>query len=286
MQQWQHQFSVMGGPAQLLLHSDDRALFELAAEKAEALARHYEQKYSRYRDDSVLMQINRSDGTKISVDDETAAILHFADQAYQISEGLFDVTSGVLRRIWNFSTAQMPTAKQVTDILPLVSWSKVHWQAPYLTLPIGMELDLGGLVKEYAVDAIADALRALNVRHGLISLAGDIAVIGPPSDKAAWPVAISDPDQPTRAKAQLDLFDGALASSGDYERFFIHNGQRYCHILNPFTGMPAQGVAGVSVQAPRCIVAGTLSTIAMLKGPVAGREFLQSTGMPYVLFPR
>lgn len=286
MAQWQHQFNVMGGPAQLVLDREDILLCDVACALAESIAREYERKYSRYRDDSVLNKINRHAGNVTRIDQETAALLQFAERAYQISDGLFDITSGALRRAWNFASGKPPSDDQINALLPFVSWKAVQWDETNLCMPSGMELDLGGLVKEYAADAIVRALKDRGLKHGFISLAGDIAVIGPQADGRPWKVGISDPDAPEQAKAHIDLQHGALASSGDYERFFIYQGKRYCHILNPFTGQPVQGVAGVSVQADLCIVAGTLSTIALLKGPEQGRAFLHNTGLPFLLFPR
>ena len=143
-----------------------------------------------------------------------------------------------------------------------------------------MELDFGGIGKEYAADQAAAVCVALGIRHGLIDLGGDIALIGPHPNLDPWTIAIRHPRDPTPACISVSINQGALASSGDYERYMMVEGQRYCHILNPITGWPCHGLAAVSVMADRCLVAGTVSTIAMLKGR-EGVRWLSSLGLKY-----
>jgi len=129
-------------------------------------------------------------------------------------------------------------------------------------------------------------LRQRGLQYGLVDLGGDVAAFGPRPDGSPWPVGIADPDHPQQACAELPLATGAIATSGDYQRYFIANGRRYCHILNPHSGYPVQGIASVSVCAELCIVAGCLTTIAMLKGADEGRLFLDRCGLPYLLRER
>src|SRR5699024_8377147 len=158
----------------------------------------------------------------------------------------------------------------------------VQWEPPHLHLPIkGMEIDFGGVVKEYAVDTVVALCQNRGFSHGLIDMGGDIGVIGPHPDGSPWRIGIRNPHTPHRAKAVIELTQGALATSGDYERYFEIHGKRYSHILNPLTGWPVQGLISVSVQAPLCIVAGTASTIGMLKGKQEGIHWLDALGLPY-----
>jgi len=143
-----------------------------------------------------------------------------------------------------------------------------------------MELDFGGIGKEYAADQAAAVCIALGICHGLIDLGGDIAVIGPHPNLAPWNIGIRHPREPESSVMSVPVNCGALASSGDYERYMIVDGQRYCHILNPLTGWPCHGLAAVSVMAERCLVAGTISTIAMLKGR-DGVRWLSSLGLKH-----
>lgn len=277
-----HAFKAMGCPCEIRIYGDD----ESAAVHGRAEVERLERKYSRYRDDSVIGLINRSAGDTqgITVDDETAALLDYAAQAHAQSHGLFDPTSGVLRRVWDFRSPSPPSPKAVEALRPLIGWEKLHWQRPRLVLPLnGMELDFGGFVKEYAADCAARLCREAGARHGLVDLGGDIALIGPHPDGQAWRVGIRHPRAPEAAVASIELAHGAIASSGDYERFIEHGGRRYCHILNPQTGWPTEGVSSVSVLAEHCLVAGTASTIAMLKGAHEGPRWLTELGLPHLL---
>ncbi|MFT4530707.1 MAG: thiamine biosynthesis lipoprotein, partial [Thalassolituus oleivorans] len=131
--------------------------------------------------------------------------------------------------------------------------------------PAGMSLDFGGIGKEYAVDCAAAICKSAGITHGIIDLGGDLHVIGPQPDNRPWKVGVRNPRAPENAIAELAITQGGLSTSGDYERYFEHSGKRYCHLLLPKTGMPVSYWASVSVVAPSCLLAGTLSTIAMLK---------------------
>ncbi len=278
-------FKAMGGPCELRLYAPDAARAESWSGAAQAEILRLEQRYSRYREDSLTTRINRAAGDPrgVEVDEEDAALLDYAHTAWAQSEGLFDITSGVLRRVWDFKAQRVPSAAELARVLPLIGWDKVQWRRPHLALPLaGMELDFGGYVKEYAADRAAQAARAAGARHGFVELAGDIAVIGPHPDGAPWQVGIRHPRAPERAMASIPLAAGAIASSGDYERYFELDGRRYCHVLNPKTGWPVEGLASVSVVAEQCLVAGTASTVAMLKGAVEGPAWLEALGLRYL----
>ncbi len=278
-------FRAMGSPCELHLYGDSRAEIDAVADAAVQLVLGLERKYSRYRDDSVVAAINRSAGDPagLLVDDETASLLDYADTAHEQSDGLFDITSGSLRRVWNFASGRVPSRAEVTKALGRVGWSRVHWTRPRIVLPVaGMELDFGGFGKEYAVDCATELCRARGVRSGMVDLGGDLRAIGPHPDGRPWIAGIRDPRAPERAMASIPLFGAGLATSGDYERCMIIGGVRYTHILDPRTGWPVTGLRSASVVAPQCLVAGTATTIALLKGARGGARFLDGLGLPNV----
>lgn len=277
-------FQAMSSVCEIRLDGVDEPALAAAAQLAIDEVRRIETKYSRYRDDSIVSRINAAAGRDeaIDVDAETAALLDFAHQLHTLSDGLFDVTSGVLRRAWDFRAARVPDADTLSRLLPLIGWSQVTWQAGRIRLPRqGMELDFGGFGKEYAADRAAAVLMAAGLSHGFVNLGGDIRVLGPRADGRAWRFGIQHPRDATGTIAAVDLAGGALATSGDYERYFECNGRRYCHILDPRSGWPVQRWAGVSVTAPACVAAGALSTIAMLKGEQA-LDFLATQHATYL----
>ncbi|MEX2205793.1 MAG: FAD:protein FMN transferase [Myxococcota bacterium] len=276
-------FRAMGSPCELHLYGASRARCDALIARAIAEVTRLEHKYSRYRDDSVTSAINRSAGNAagVPVDDETASLLDYAATAHATSGGLFDPTSGVLRRAWNFKSGRVPTRAQLDDLLPLVGWQRLAWRKPLLVLPhAGMELDFGGFVKEYAADRVVELCRAGGARHGMVDLGGDLAVIGPHPDGKPWIVGIRDPRRPKGAMASVNLPGCAIATSGDYERCMIVDGLRYTHVLDPRTGWPVTGMRSVSVVAERCLVAGTATTVAMLLGASEGARWLDELGLP------
>ncbi|WP_029920290.1 FAD:protein FMN transferase, partial [Nevskia soli] len=285
MEVFSYRFKAMGGPCEVRLHADDRAQADRHAAVAKAEILRLEQRYSRYREDSFTTLVNRSagDARGIEADAESAALLDYAQTAWEQSGGLFDITSGVLRRVWDFKARRVPAQAEIDGILPLIGWQRVRWERPRLVLPLaGMELDFGGYVKEYAADRAAQACRDAGARHGFVELAGDIALIGAHPDGAPWQIGVRHPRAPEQALATIPLAAGAIASSGDYERYFEVDGLRYSHLLNPKTGWPVRGLSAVSVVAPQCLIAGTASTIAMLKGAEAGPRWLGELGLRHL----
>ena len=288
------QFVAMASDCEVRLAGVSAARAQSLAALAIAEVRRIESKYSRYRPDSVVSHINAAagDGESIAIDAETAQLLAFATQLFALSDGLFDATSGVLRQVWDFKTGRKPTAQQLADLLPRIGWNQVQWndQIARLALP-GMELDFGGFGKEYAADRAATLLANEGAQHGLVNLGGDIRVIGPQADGSPWLMGIRHPREAREAHAarqndaviaSIPISSGALATSGDYERFFVDDKQRFCHILNPKTGWPAQHWQSISVIAPMCVAAGAMATTAMLKGPDA-IAFLQGQGVSYLV---
>lgn len=275
----------MGSPCEIQLELPARFEGEDAERLvASALAEveRLEARYSRYRDESFLSQVNRvaGQGGEVEVDPETAGLLDYAATCHAQSEGLFDITSGILRRAWRFKEKRLPEAREIDALLDRVGWSKLVWRSPVLSFPTpGLELDFGGIVKEYAADRVAALLQADGVSHALVNLGGDIRAAGPRSDGSAWQVGIRDPRRPGEMWTSVPLFGGALSTSGDYERCIEIEGRRYGHVLDPRTGWPVRFMASASVVAPLCVVAGSATTIAMLRGE-DGPGWLEGLGLP------
>lgn len=277
-------FQAMGSPCEIRLYGATPRRAQAVADLAVADVMRLEQRYSRYRHDSFLSQINRiaAQGGTIEVDDETAALLDYARTCHEQSDGLFDITSGLLRQAWDFKSGRVPSQEAIADLLARIGFRFVEWQTPRLrfTRP-GMEMDFGGIVKEYAVDRVASLCLEHGIRNGMINLGGDIRLIGPHPDGHPWAVGIQHPRRQGQAMESIKLGTGAIASSGDYERCITINGVRYGHIFNPRTGWPVRHLAAVSVVADHCVVAGSASTIAMLKEE-NGPRWLARLGLPHL----
>jgi FAD:protein FMN transferase len=281
---YRSEFKAMGTPCDIQLFARNKGEAKHAADAAIADVQRLEALYSRYKTDSFLSEINRAAavGGSISVDDETASLLDYAVTCYEQSDGLFDITSGILRSAWKFDQGKLPEQALIDGLLEKVGWHKVVWKRPVLSFSVsGMEIDFGGVVKEYAVDRAASLCYGLGIRHGVINLGGDIKVIGSRDDGSPWRVGIRHPRSKDALLDTISLYKGALASSGDYERCIMVDGVRYGHVLNPKTGWPVRHLAAVSVIGDFCVVAGSASTIAMLKED-QGTEWLQELGLPHI----
>ena len=276
-------FTAMASPCEVLLPTIDRpTALQFGALVAQEAWR-IEKKFSRYRADSVTAWIHANAGTPVDVDPETASLIDFASQCFQISDGLFDITSGILRHAWKFDGSdRLPEPKTIERLLPLIGFDKLQWRSPRLLLPIGMELDFGGIGKEYAVDRAYDVLAANRRDPFLINFGGDLRANRAPV-YGSWQVGIERPDTEREATMILELEHGALATSGDSRRYLLKDGIRFGHILDPHTGWPVVNAPrSVTVAASSCTEAGLLATLALLQGTRAS-ELLEREGVRYWL---
>jgi thiamine biosynthesis lipoprotein len=274
-------FNAMASPCEVLLRASYLAVARELGEYAAAEAWRIEAKYSRYRTDSVISYLNTHRAGPVTVDEETAALLDFAQRCHRISDGMFDITSGILRQAWTFDGSDhLPQAQSIAALLPFIGFEKLRWQSPTLELPAGMELDFGGIGKEYAVDRAYELLSKKTRGPFLVNFGGDLRASGPPPS-GSWQVGIEKPGQHRDACMMLQLEHGALATSGDSRRFVLCDGVRYGHVLNPKTGWPVRHAPrSVTVAASSCTEAGMLSTLAILRGAKA-REFLHEQAVKH-----
>lgn len=279
---WYGRFQCMASPCEVLIETDDeqqaRGLIELAQQEAMRI----EKKFSRYRNDNIVFEIHHSHGQAVTIDEETHRLLQFADECYQLSDGLFDITSGVLRQLWNFNgSGEIPRQSQIDNILQHIGWKKVKFTETEITLPHGMQLDFGGIGKEYAVDRVLQLLQSRSSLSMMINFGGDCHANKPQKNDQPWITGIENPLKPGDASGVIQLKQGALATSGDVYRFIEQGGIRYSHILNPKTGWPVMnGPRSITVAAATCTEAGILSTLGMLQGKNA-ETFLQKQGVKY-----
>lgn len=282
-------FTAMASPCSLQIDGRDERAITRAAAEAMAEVKRIEHKYSRYRESSVVSRINRAAGQDwVEVDTETQGLLDFAAGLWTQSDGLFDVTSGVLRHAWDFKAGRLPEPERLQALLACVGWPRVNRRGNQVRLQEGMELDLGGFGKEYAADRAALVLHQHGLRHALVNLGGDLNALGPRglpelADQPWWiDIQHPRPDAGEAVLMRVPLRQGGLATSGDYERYFVHQGQRYCHVLNPRTGWPVSHWQSVSVRAANTTTAGALTTVAMLRAEAA-TEWLLGQGVDHLL---
>jgi len=278
---WKGTFMAMASPCDVLIEVEDKTAAQRILDAIATEAWRIEDKFSRYIKDNIIYQVNHSMGAAVRVDEETARLLNFADELFQLSEGMFDVTSGVLRQLWTFDGSDnLAKVDEVNEILNRIGWQKVKWDGDSVALPAGMEIDLGGIGKEYAVDRCVQIARQMTKDSVLVNFGGDLAVTTARMNNAYWSVGrlVTGSDE---AYSMFQLYNGAIATSGDAHRYLLKDGIRYSHILNPKTGWPVTGSPHtVSVAAATCVEAGMLSTLAMLQGEQA-EAFLKLQEVDY-----
>lgn len=282
LQMYRHRFAAMGCPCEIRLYADSVRAAASAFVLTVTEVRRLDVKYSHYRTDSELARILQAAARPqgVRVDSETAALFDFAARLYAESGGRFDITAGRLCALWDRATS-LPEAPLIESALALTGWQRLAWDGSTLRLPVGMRLDLGGIVKEYAADRAALLLKSNGYHSGYVDLGGDLHVLGPHPDGSAWQIGIRHPRE-AGAMATVALSHGGLATSGDYERCSIIHGKRYSHILNARTGWPVSGLASVSVIAPTCLLAGALSTLAMVQDREQGLDLLATSGLTWL----
>jgi thiamine biosynthesis lipoprotein len=269
----------MGGNATIQFVSDEgEASARITSRLAVAEAERIERKFSRYLEGSVTSVIQRAAGTMpVAVDEETVFLVTRSLQLAEETAGAFDPTSGVLRRAWNFRSGEVPGPARIDALLPFVDYRQVGLRDGTVFLrKAGMELDFGGVGKEYAVDRVTRVLRDRGARCGLVNLAGDLRTFGSRDDGRPWHIGVTDPRTRRDCLFSVNFLGGAgVASSGTYERFFEKDGVRYHHLLDARTGWPARGVAATTVVSGSAFEAGLAATASFLLGPDEGLAWLQ-----------
>ena len=275
-------FRAMANPCVIIIEHDDRKAVEQAMRSMAAEVWRLEQKYSRYRPDSMLSAINNTNGKPVAIDAETFHLLTLADVLWQESQGMFDISSGAFRKLWTFDATQtVPSQSAISAVLKNVDWKKLRFDEQKIVLPQEMQIDFGGIGKEYAADCCAALAPKSLGNHVLVNLGGDIVAKGPRADTSPWQVGIEHKSGGGAVWKTLPLKGGAIATSGDVYKSVVIDGKRYGHIINALTGYPvADAVSTVTVAAPNCTEAGILLTLAILQGSEAG-EFLKGQNRPF-----
>lgn len=252
-----------------------------------------------FSDDSEITAINNASGIKrIKVSKETLEIIKKTLDIFKATNGAFDPTIAPVISQWNFSEKiadrTVPLRSDINRALKLVDYTKVKINSAESTVYLiekGMQLDLGGIAKGYGADKAILAIKSRGIKAALVAIAGDIRGYGLSSAGHAWKVGVQNPrpdsvsDKPWEdIIASLELKDRAVSTSGDYQRFFIKDGKRYHHIIDPETGFPADtDLISVSVIASEGYLSDSMSTAVFILGEEKGLLLLESMGMEGVL---
>ena len=266
-------FRALGSSCEFLIRAESYDSVKDRVQTALNEISRLEAKYSFFRPESYLSCINaQAHHTPVALDAETQTLLAFAHKLYQDTHGRFDVTIGSIRNCWDFSAMALPDPQQLRQALQGVGWPQVEWAQGAIRLPHpATRLDLGGIVKEYAVDCAVGVLEVLGVESGLVNLGGDLRLVGglgqPPRP---WSVGVAHPRQHGSSRATLSVKQGAVVTSGDYQRYFIRDGVRHHHLLNPADGLTLPlDFSSATAHAATAMEASRLATRLILLGKAA-----------------
>ena len=252
---------------------------------AVALAREIESRTSRFKPDSDVSLINAGAGaTAVTVHPDTMDLVRKSLEYATMTEGAFDITIAPVAQLWGFYDQEyrVPEASEVEAALSLVDYTKVVMNdvgGTVMLTDAGMSIDLGGVAKGYAVERMCDLLRERGVKSALVNFGGAVGAIGRRVDGRKWVIGIRHPrDDGGALVGELEVEDAFVSSSGDYERYFIRDGTRYCHLLDPATGRQPGGVISATVIGPDSTAADVVSTALFVYGTDRGMEFM--AGLP------
>ena len=274
---------LMGTVVDITIIGDDEARLNSAAETAFAEIKRLEGLMSHYKEDSDVGRINAAAGKEAAhVSIETFEVIEAALEVSRLSSGAFDVTMGALGKVWHFTKddgeALMPPSKEkVKTILKLVDYRQIILDKKNSTVKLakeGMKINLGGVAKGYITGRAAEILKKNGVKKGIIHAGGDMVVFNE-RDDSPHIIGIQDPRNKDNITGTIKISNAAIASSGDYERFFIKDGKRYHHIMDPSTGFPADKSMAVTIAAKNPTFADALSTAVFVMGPIDGMKLIE-----------
>ena len=279
--------SMMGTVVEIAAQDPDEGLLAFAIDAAFTRMATLEAQMSHYSPASQVAAIGAAAGIRpVPISADLMRVLAQAQGVSARSDGAFDATIGTVGR-WDFNpgSIRMPTAAYIRAQLPSVDYRNLELDpgrgTAYLRTQ-GMKLDLGGIAKLPILEAGLNTLQYLGIENALVNGGGDVVAVTDAATRP-WRVGIRDPRQPQRLLGRLDVARGFVASSGDYERFFVRDGRRYHHVLDPRTGYPAEGPHGVTLVGETLGSVNGLGAAAMVMSPEAGRELLQRHGAEQAL---
>lgn len=231
-----------------------------------------------YKEESEVSILNREG--KIRVSKETLEVIKKSIEFSKLTGGAFDITCGPLVNLWKRANKKkkLPTAEQIKEAVSLVGYKKLALEGSWIRFKEkGMQIDLGGIAKGYAVDKAIEALKKNGVKQALVNAGGDLYALGKASQGEKWRIGIQHPRQEGKILTIIKVKDEAVATSGDYQRYFMLKGKRFAHIVNPMTGWTVQDVPmSVTIIAPDATSADALATGVFVLGPEKGMKLIES----------
>lgn len=274
---------IMGGPCEIKFYcanssAADKIVAEISKElyQLDSLLNYFSKK-------SLVSEINKNHRAKLAGD--IIYLFFLSDSISKLTDGLFDISVAPLVEIWGFYQGEkrIPSTKEIIKTKNLVNYQRIKLKGDSIIIPENMAIDLGAIAQGFAADQVGKILKKHNITSAIINIGGEITAIGKSPKNHSWRVGIKNP----RGEGIIEtvaLADGALSTSGDYEKFFEINKKRYPHILNPKTGMPALDFASVTIFAKETAYADGMATAVAVMGPNKGKKFLDSLQIRGIIY--
>jgi thiamine biosynthesis lipoprotein len=273
------ELELMGTSVSVELWHDDAQRGRELVQEVLAEYRRIDAGMSTYKADSEISMINREAGTAaVTIGEEIFTLINRSLELSQLTSGAFDITYESVGYLYNFRARQRPSSTEIDAHLVAIDYQHVLMTPQRQTIAFarpGVRINLGGIAKGYAVARGAEILQGQGVEHALLNAGGDTRVLGDRRGQP-WVVGIRHPRLDDQVVTRLPLVDEAISTSGDYERYFEDAGRRYHHIINPATGVPAEGILSVTVIGPDATLTDGLSTALFVLGLEAGLELIQT----------
>ena len=280
--QWhEHEAAIMGTRIAVQLWTDDAALARHAIDSVIAEMHRTDRLMSTYKPESQLSQVNaRAYERPVSVDPDIIDVVTKSFHYSRLSDGLFDVTYASVGHLYDYREGRHPSEAEIAAALPAVDYRQVEVDRERCTIRFlrpGMRIDLGGFAKGWAVDRGAEILRSLGIANAMVTAGGDTRLLGDRLGKP-WIVGIRDPRRDGEVVTRIPLVDEAVSTSGDYERYFEHEGVRHHHILVPGTGRSPSAVRSVTIIGANATHTDGLTKPVFILGVERGMEYLRRVG--------
>lgn len=277
-QAYKRTLKLMGSRFDITVVADNQVQADANIDLAVAEITRIEKLISSWDPDSQTSAINKNAGIgPVAVDGELYGLIERAVGLSKLTDGAFDISYASMDRIWKFdgSMTHMPTEEEITSSVSKVGFEKIILDPNKKTVFLkekGVKIGFGAIGKGYAADRAKDLLVAKGVPSGIINASGDMNTWGKQPNGQEWKVAITNPMDKNKVFALLPITNGAVVTSGNYEKFVRFNGKRYSHIIDPRTGYPSSGILSVTVFAPSAELADALATSVFVMGKETGLD--------------
>ncbi len=282
-------FYIMGSEFQYKLYCRNKAICEKAVRESQERLNRIDYIFSNYRDDSVLAGVNKNASTSaVTVPAEFIALTEQSIKYSELTGGAFDITVGILYELWKKSSKanQVPQKSQIESALKCTGYKKIRLDKKENTIFFDskcLELDYGAIGKGYAVDEVVKIVRSHGIKKGLINFGGNIYALDKQAGEKGWEVGINDPFNKSSVVDFIKIENLGVATSGDYEKYFLIKGKRYSHIIDPDTGYPVEKLSSVTVLADSAAKADALSTGFSVMGKDRTKKYVENNGVAGVM---